>query len=227
MALTRILAVHTYTSVLGNQTYTFDVTLDGNGVLGVRNIRSPFGQLLDPNTPVPDSVMTDISNARAITRQQLSQSIVTSGTMSWTGQTSQTVTVSSGLLNNTNYMVAYTTPDGTILTTSALTTTSFLVTAPSAYGSSPTPIPVPYVVLVATQQASTLSGTLTFTHSSGPSQSVTFATPMLTSVYRIMMEPSGFFYATVTSQTTTGFTMAISYTPASAETVTVGYDIFV
>ncbi len=223
----RALATHTYQVVANKQTFRFDITLDSNGMMAVRNIQGPHGLIQDSYTALPDTVMNGISAARKIMTQQLSEKQVATGTLTFTGQTSQDAAIPSGVLNNTFYRVVYQTPDGTQLITIGQTTTSFTAEASNVYGSLTAPKVVNYVVLVATQQSSDLSGILSFNQASAGIQTVVFPLAMATAKYRVILSPNGFFQATVADQSTTGFTVQLSFTPAVSETVTVGYDVFV
>ena len=227
MALTRTLSLFTYLSSYGGQDYYFDVAIDANNQVEIRNIRGPLGLIQDPVTGVPESVTDDILEARDVAQQQVAETQVTSGNVSFAGVTSMAVVIAGGLLNNTSYRVVYTTPDGIILRTSGKTTTGFTAEAPITYGTVGTPIVVPYVILVAAQQASTTSGVLTFAAADASSKAVTFAASMATADYRVVLTPDDFFTARVTNKTKTGFTVEINVTLAAAQTETVGYDVFV
>lgn len=226
MALASQQTVVTYSSTSGGVVYLFDIVVDAHGNLSVRNIRSPKGLIQDPYTPIPELVLDDIETAKSVTIQRLSETQVESGTLTFTGQTQQTATIPAGVLNNTSYRVIYTTPDGTILQTTSKTTTGFTAVAPTTYGSVSDPKTVSYVVLVATQQASATGATLSFAAGES-SKAVTFVTAFSTDQYRVMLSPNGFFVPRVTNQTKTGFIVQLPFTVPTAETVTVGYDVFV
>ena len=227
MALTRTLVLFTYKSSYGGVDYYFDISIDENDLVEVRNIRGPLGLIQDVVTGVPESVTDDILEARDTAVQQIAETQVTSGNVSFAGVTSMAVVIAGGLLNNTNYRVVYTTPDGIILRTESKTTTGFTAVAPSTYGTVGTPIVVPYVVLVAAQLASTTSGVLTFAAADAGSKTVTFAAAMATADYRVVLTPDDFFTAKVINKTKAGFTVQINFTVAAAQTETVGYDVFV
>ena len=227
MALSRQQSVFTYSSASGGETYLFDILVDGQGGMSARNIRSPRGLIADAYTTVPDSVLDDIAEAKDLVSQMLDETEVDNGTVVFTGETSQAVVIAGGVLNNTNYRVAYTTPDGTVLTTTNKTTTGFSVVAPVAYGSVLDPKTVAYVVLVSTQQASVTGGTLTFVVGDAGQKTVTFAAAFASADYRVILSENGFFKARVINQTRNGFTVQLGYTLGAVETVTVGYDVFV
>jgi len=226
MTLSRQQAVHTYSSSSGGQSYLFDIVVDAQGLISVKNIRSSTGAL-DCSSSIPSSVLSDIEIAKGIVQQQLGETQVDSGNIVFDGQTEQTVLIAAGVLNNTNYRVVYTTPDGIPLTTESKTTTSFKAVAPCTYGTPADPKTVGYVVLVATQQASVTSGAVTFTDADGGTKNVTFSPAFDTNAYRVVLSPDGFFTARVINQTKTGFTIQLGYTLGAGQTADVGYDVFV
>jgi len=226
VALTRQQSIHTYRSSSGSQTYLFDVVLDAQGLVSVKNIRGPLGPL-DASTPLPQVVTDDIKTATELVVLLQLESEVDSGTVTFTGQTSRPVVVAGGVLNNTNYRVVYTTPDGVLLTTEDPTTTGFNAVAATAYGSPTAPKVVGYSVLVKTAQTSDLSGVMTLADTDGGSKTLTFTTAMTTANYRVLLTPQGFFNARVSSKTKTGFTIELGHVPPAGQSVDVGYDVFV
>lgn len=226
MTLIRQQSVFTYESSSGGVAYYFDIVVDAQGLISVRNIRAAYGAV-DCNTSIPDFVLEDIDRAKLIVQQQVSETSVQMGTVIFTGQTEQTVSIPAGVLNNTNYRVAYQPPDATVLVTEDKTVTSFKIVAPVSYGSPSDPKSVDYVVLVATQQTSDTSGVLTFTDADASQKSVTFLTPFTTDDYRVILTPEDFFLARVINKTKTGFTVELAYTLAAGATAEVGFDVFV
>lgn len=232
MALTRTQSVVTYSSSSGGVTYYFDVLVDSANLVSVRNIRGPLGLIQDATTGVPQTVWDDINEAREAVLQVLSETQVDSGNLVFNGVTSVAAVIAGGVVNNTNYRVVYTTPDGTVLRTQAgsKTTTAFTAEAPTTYGTGAAPVTVTYVVLVATQQASTQSGVETFAFADTSIRAVTFTTALSSAAYRVVFEPSDFFPVRILpgSQTRQGFTIEIGRTlQDNGETVTVGYDVFI
>lgn len=226
MALSRQQVVFTYTSIAGGETYRFDIVVAAQGQVSVRNIQGPLGAI-SGLASVPQSVMDDIREAMNVVVVQLQESEAVGGTVTFTGQTSRPVVIAGGVLNNTNYRVAYDTPDGTVLTTESPTTTGFNVVAASAYGTPEVPKVVGYSVITATVQASTFSGTLTFTDSDGGQQSVVFPVAQATAAYRVVLTVGGFFGAYTVTKLKTGFTVQLGCTLGVGETAEVGYDVFV
>jgi hypothetical protein len=68
---------------------------------------------------------------------------------------------------------------------------------------------------------STINGNLTF--AAETSKSVTFATPVANTNYRVVFSVSDFVAVRVTSKTTTGFTVEVNVTYSGV----IGYDVFV
>ena len=226
MALATQQQVFTYTSSSGGETYTFDIVLDSNGNASVRNIRDPRGITLDAQANLPESVLQDIQSAMDLATMSVAESSVVSGVETFTGQTSRTVAIAGGVLNNTNYRVVLTPPDGILLKVENKTITSFDIVASTTYGAvAPDDKDVDWVVYVSTSQGSTMGGTLTFA-AGEVAQTVTFATVQESDEYRVVLEPSDFFCAKVTSKATTGFSVVIGFDPAPGS-VTVGYDVIV
>lgn len=227
MALTRQQSVHTYRSSSGSQTYLFDVVVDAQGLVSVRNIRGPLGLIGDSYTALPQVVTDDIKTATELVSLLQLETEIDSGTVTFTGQTERPVVIPGGVLNNTNYRVVYTPPDGVVLTTEDKTTTGFDVVAASAYGTVPLPKVVAYSVLAKTAQTSDLSGVMTLADTDAGSKALVFSTPMTTADYRVLLEARGFFGAWVSSKTKTGFTISLGHVPPVGSSVDVGYDVFV
>ena len=217
----------TFTSSSGGQAYIFDVVVDAQGVVSIRNIRSPRGLIQDMYTSVPQTVLDDMAVAKGLVVQTQMETTVATGDITFTGETYQDVTLAGGLLNNTQYRVAFTNSDGVFFEAENLTTTGFRASTSAAYGTVLAPKVVGYVVLVAAQQSSTTSGTVTLVHADNSQVAVTFAVAMATANYRVVLTPNGFFQARVINRTKTSFTIQVGYTLQNSETITVGYDVFV
>jgi hypothetical protein len=156
----------------------------------------------------------------------LSETEVTSGTLVFTGQTSQTATIPAGLLNNTNYRVVYDPSCPTILTTSNKTLTSFDANAGVSLGTVGSPVNVGWSVLVSTSANSFFSGSATFTVADAGTKTITFPIVVANTSYRVLLSPEGFFVPRVINKTTIGFTIELGHGLTGAETVVVGYDVF-
>ena len=224
MALARTQAVFTYSSTTGGVTYYFDLVLDAQGIITVKNVRLSTGQ---STCSIPDCVLKDIADAQAMVYQLVGESDADHGQLTFTGQTQQSAIIAAGVLNNTNYRVAYVTSDPIGVVTINKTTTGFTAVTSAAYGSPTDPKTVSYIVFVATHQNGTSGGEVVFTAADAGLKVVTFPTPFTTANYRVVLEPGGFFTARVINQTVQGFTIQLGYTLAAPDTATVGYDIFV
>lgn len=227
MALARIQSVFTFSSSSGGQTYLFDVVVDAQGLVGVRNIRSPLGLIQDPNTQVPQIVVDDMNDAVEAVEVITGETEVDSGVVVFTGQTSNPVVIPGGVLNNTNYRVVYTPPDATLFRTTDKTITGFTAETATTYGTVPDPKTVAYSVLAATAGASTLSGEVTIVFADAGQVDVVFTSALATAAYRVVLSEGDFFDARVLSQSKTGFTIQIAHTLGAADTAVVGYDVFV
>jgi len=225
MNLTRIQSVTTFSSGSTTQTYYFDVAVDAQGIVQVRNIRSPNGPI-DTLNGIPATVLDDMEDAKGIVLQMLASGEAANGTVTFTGEVSQDVVLAPGVLNNTMYRVAYVTSDGITLTTTNKTINGFTIVAPAAYGTPAVHKDVGWVVLVSTYQSGSSGGTITFSSGGGETQTVTFPAPFLTDVYRVLFEPDGFYPIKLISQTRAGFTAQLGFTLPVGQTTIVGYDVF-
>ena len=224
MSLFRKQANFTYCSQQGTQQYLFDIVIDTQGQLFVRNVWGANGVVLD----VPSPVLQDIETAKGITLEAIGQTQVEQGIVLFTGQYTRPVVIPAGILNNTNYRVVYSVVGGTPpIQTTDQTITGFTVVSNVALGTTSVPVGIGYTVLVSTHESSAVGGTLTFTAADLGVRSIVFPTPMSTAAYQIVLSPNGFFPAQVISQSKSGFSVQIGYTVALTETVTVGYDLFV
>ena len=227
MALSRAQLVATYASTQGAATYLFDLVVGQNGVVSARNIRGPRGLVNDPATEIPQGVLDDIVVAKGLVNQAFVETTVYGQSVNFTGQTYKDVAIPADILNNTDYRVVFDTVDDMPLVVENATTTSFRIVAASTYGTPLAPKAVGWTVLVAAQQASATSGTVTITDADASHKAVTFVTAMLTKDYRVVLSPNGFFPVYVAGKTKGGFTIYVGYTLALGETITVGYDVFV
>lgn len=225
MTASRVQSVTTYSSSSGGAYYYFDVVVDANGAVSIRNIRSPRGLIQDALTSIPQSVLDDMDTAKNQVVQTQTETSIASGDIVWTGETLHSVSLDDGLVNNTQYRVVFTTDDGTVLYADSLTTDGFDAVCAVAYGSVDDPKTSGYVVLVATQQASTQSGLATIPDTG--TFAVVFDAAMATTAYRVVMTPVGLFPVYITNKTRAGFTIQVGYTLPAMATVTVGYDVFV
>lgn len=227
MLLTLQQTKYFYQVTLGSQVYYFDLVVPSfGGDVQVKNIRyeGSFGLVQDCSAP--QSVLDAIQDAITIVETQLLESEVDSGTLTFTGETELPAVILAGVLNNTNYRVVFTTPDGTLIRAENRTITGFDAVVGTSYGTVLDPIDVDYSVLVSTAQNSTFGGTVTFTDVDAGSVAVVFSTPLPTTSYRVVLSPDGFFTASISNKTVGGFTINIGITLAVGEMVDVGFDVF-
>lgn len=227
MALSRRQSVHTYASSSGGLEYLFDVLVDGQGLVSVRNVRSPFGIIADPHTGVPRSVVADMNDAQGVVLLATAESEVDSGQVSFVGGTEMAVALPAGVLNTANYRVVLTPSDPIRFVAINKTAAGFTIEAPVAYGSVAVPKVVGYSVVAATASHSSLSGVLTLAAADTGHKRVTFSTALASDRYRVVLLPQGPFLAWVVSQTKTGFLVKIGHTVSAGTTVDVNFDVFV
>lgn len=227
MTLTRLQSRFSFKSVQGSSVYYFDVVVDAQSVVTVTNVQASSSFGTRTNCSLPQSTFADVNDAVALVTDLVAESQVTSGSLIFTGETSQTAVVAPGVLNNTDYRVVYTPPDAIYIATENKSTTGFDAVVAAAYGSLTTPLTVPYVVMVSTFAASSYAGTLTFTVGDAGVIAVVFPVAMASATYRVVLSPEGFFDARVVNQTRNGFSVEIGYTLGIADTAIVGFDVFV
>jgi hypothetical protein len=231
MALIRRNTVFTYSSFVGTTEYYFDVTYDGQGGFSVSNIRSSSGAM-NPLTPIPESVMNDILSAKDTVKQIVGETVVASGSLTFTGQSELVVTFASGTLNNSAYRVYFTTTDGTEFIADSKTADGFIAATANPYGSVASPKTVGYVVYTTSQQISTSGGVLTF-DTSASIVTVYLSPAFQTDTYRVLTSPVGFFSSYVTEQTRAYFKVGITVDDSIGASIGagppyyVGYDIIV
>jgi len=228
VAATRVISEFTFRSTSGGADYFWEVVQDEQGLIQVRHIRAPTGLIRDTVTGLPQTVVDDIDESVRLVQALVSETTAASGTLTFTGETFQDAVIAGGVLNNTEYRVIYSSPDNVLFTTTNKTTTGFRAETSTAYGSPSDPKDVDYTVLVATAQASTFSGTVTFTDAETTGQiAVAFGTAFATASYRVHLTPDDFVLARVIDKTTTGFTIELGVTMDTGQTLDVGYDVFV
>lgn len=122
MAGTRIAFEGTYTSGTGTSQYRFTVVVDLNGIVSVRDIRTPFGLIMDSMSRLPQSVVDDITAAMGQVEDLLALTSAVNGTLTFVAEAEKSVTFSTAM-SNTNYRV-YLAPSDfiTARVTSKLTT---------------------------------------------------------------------------------------------------------
>lgn len=230
MSLVRSQSVYSFRSFSGGVSYTFDVVVDAQGIVSVRNIRGPVASSVACSTAcstdIPEDVLDDIQDARGLVELIQAETEVASGTLTFTGQTQQSGSIAPGVLNNTSYRVLYTDPNGTLIYTENETLTSFDAVVGVTYGSVANPIDVDYSVLVSTAASSSFAGAVTFTAADSGEIDISFPQDVSTDAYRVLLSPDGFFAPRVIEKTVSGFTIELGHGLQGTETVTVGFDVF-
>jgi hypothetical protein len=112
MAAVRIAFEATYTSGTGTQRYQYTIVADSSGVISVRDIRSPFGLIMDTMTRLPQSVVDDINTSIAQVENLLTMTSAVNGTLTFVAEAEKSVTFSTPMAD-TNYRV-YTAASGFI-----------------------------------------------------------------------------------------------------------------
>lgn len=104
MAATRVQFDATYTSGSGTNLYRFTICVNVAGVVGVRDIRTPYGLLIDSLTSVPQPVINDINTAIAQVETLLAMTSAINGTLTFNSEGSKDVTFATPM-TDTNYRV--------------------------------------------------------------------------------------------------------------------------
>ena len=104
MAFTRVSFDATYTSGSGTNLYRFTITVNVAGVIAVRDIRTPYGLLIDSMTSVPEPVVDDINAAIAQVRSLIDMTSAINGTLTFIAEGSKDDSFATPMAN-TNYRV--------------------------------------------------------------------------------------------------------------------------
>lgn len=126
MSATRVQFDATYTSGSGTNLYRFTITVNVAGVVGVRDIRTPFGLLIDSMTSVPQSVVNDINAAIAQVETILTMTSAVNGTLTFVSEGSKDVIFATPM-SNTNYRVHMSPSDFVVARVTAKSTVGFTV----------------------------------------------------------------------------------------------------
>ena len=94
----------TYNSGSGTNLYRYTITVNAAGRVSVRDIRTPFGLLIDSMTSVPQSVVNDIQASIGQVGSLVAMTSAINGTLTFVASTSQDVVFATPL-SNTNYRV--------------------------------------------------------------------------------------------------------------------------
>lgn len=126
MAATRVQFDATYTSGSGTNLYRFTICVNVAGVVGVRDIRTPYGLLIDSMTSVPQSVVTDINAAIAQVETIISMTSAVNGTLTFVAEGSKDVVFATAM-SNTNYRVQLSASDFVPVRVTNKMTTGFTI----------------------------------------------------------------------------------------------------
>jgi hypothetical protein len=110
MTLTVTQSNFTYRSESGGQSYYFTIVVNQNGVIAVRDWIAPTGPIRDSCTQIPQSVINDQTIAIGQVENILAQTSAVNGILTFTSETSKTVTFATPMAN-TNYRVVLSTQD--------------------------------------------------------------------------------------------------------------------
>lgn len=126
MAGTRIAFEGTYTSGTGTSQYRFTVVVDLNGVVSVRDIVTPYGLVMDSMVRLPQSVISDVTDAMTQVEDLLSLTSSVNGTMTFAAETEKSITFSTPMSGST-YRVHLSPSDFIAARVTTKTTTGFTV----------------------------------------------------------------------------------------------------
>ena len=126
MAGTRIAFEGTYTSGTGTSQYRFTVVVDLNGIVSVRDIVTPYGLVMDSMVRLPQSVVSDITDAMTQVEDLLSLTSSVNGTMTFAAETEKSITFSTPMSAAT-YRVHLSPSDFIAARVTTKTTTGFTV----------------------------------------------------------------------------------------------------
>jgi len=128
MTLSLIESAFTYRSESGGQSWYYTIVQNMNGVLGIRDILSPYGPLCDSNTQIPQFVLDDQQTAIGQVENILATTSAINGILTFTNDTSQTVTFATPL-SNTSYRVQIAQQDPVYFWTTNKSLTGFTINA--------------------------------------------------------------------------------------------------
>ncbi len=121
-----------YRSGTGNSQYTFTIVSNSQGSLSVRDIQNPYGFIISPYSPVPQTVTDDINAAMQQVGALLATSSAANGTLVFASENSKTFTFPTPLASST-YRVQLTTDTFVPLRIAGQTTTSFTIQASATF----------------------------------------------------------------------------------------------
>ena len=103
MALERKQSEFTYSSSVGEEVYYFTIVYINSDSVSVRDIKTPYGQIQNPYSTVPHSVVVDMRTATLQVLEIMSSS-ASNGILTFTAETSKAVTFTTPM-DDTTYRV--------------------------------------------------------------------------------------------------------------------------
>jgi len=229
MSYSRVQTVFTYKSYQGPAAeYLYDILIDANDLVAVRNIRGPRGLITDSLTDIPEPVVRDIQDSIGAAQLLVREDAAHDGSLTFNGVTDVTESIPDGLLNTEEYRVYYSTPDGVVIRTTSKSVTSFTASTPLTYGTEEAPVVVDYVIYVSPLSTSVYGGQLTFTADDAGSKTVTFPLAMPSTRYRVLVSAdTSTLPVFVSTKTRQHFVLTLGVSLQEEETLTVNYDVLV
>lgn len=132
MAMTRTLSDFTYRSGGAGTFYYFTVSLNQSGGVSVKNIQSPNGRIVDPQTSIPQSVTDDIQVAIEQVEDLVAQTSAVNGQLVFAAETSKAVVFAIPFAG-TNYRVVFSPGDFIAVKVTSKLTTGFTVQTSTSY----------------------------------------------------------------------------------------------
>ena len=132
MALQRTNFDFTYRSGVSPNFYYFTIQQDQFGNVSVKDIESPQGRIVDSQTSIPQSVTNDIQTAIQQVNNFVAQTSAINGQLTFTAQTSQTVTFVTPMAG-TGYRVVFSTVDFIPVRVISKSTTGFTISVGVTY----------------------------------------------------------------------------------------------
>jgi hypothetical protein len=202
----------TYESSSGGQLYTFIISMDQQGNVSVREIRTPTGGLCDATAQLPQSVLDDIDKAICQMRMLMGRTSATSGNLAFVAETSREILFHRPF-SDTDYRIVLTADDFIALRAVNKTVIGFTLETDITYTGN-----VGFDVFVA--ESSDASGILEF--SAETIKTVTLPVAFNDTNYRVALGMDDFIAARIVGKTTTSFDVELDVT----YTGEVSYDVF-
>lgn len=210
--LIRILTEMAYESSAGGQLYTFIISMDQQGNVSVREIRTPTGGLCDASAQLPQSVLDDIDKAICQMRILMGRTSATSGNLAFAAETSREILFHRPFAN-TSYRVVLTADDFIALRVVNKTTIGFTLETDITFTGN-----VGYDVFV--EESSDASGILEY--AAETTKTVTLPVTFNDTSYRVALGLGDFIAARIVNKTITSFDIELDV----MYTGEVSYDVF-